>query len=113
MTPEGKVKDAVKRIFKRRDIWYYMPVQNGMGVTGIPDFVCCWNGRFLGVETKAPGKKPTSNQERVGTEIITHGGSWICVSSADELEAFFNSQGDDLRTAVWDATHPKPGAKIQ
>ena len=64
MTPEGKVKDAVKKVLKKHGIWYFMPMQNGFGVVGVPDFICCFNGAFLGVETKAPGKREqtTPNQ---------------------------------------------------
>jgi len=39
MTPEGKVKDAVRKLLKVRTIWYYQPMQNGMGQVGIPDFI--------------------------------------------------------------------------
>lgn len=31
MTPEGKVKEAVKKELKKRNIWFFMPMQNGMG----------------------------------------------------------------------------------
>lgn len=68
MTPEGRIKYEVKKLLKARGVWYFMPVQNGMGRVGIPDFVCCVPpyGRLLAVETKAPGKKDsiTPNQQR-------------------------------------------------
>ncbi len=56
-TPEGRVKELVKRWLKANGIWFFMPVSNGMGTHGVPDFICCWNGRFLGIECKAPGKR--------------------------------------------------------
>jgi hypothetical protein len=89
MTPEGKVKAAVKRVLTARQIWFYMPVQNGMGRVGIPDFVCCWKGRFLAIETKAPGKKndTTENQKRVLGEILTAGGYAYVIDDAAQLEA--------------------------
>jgi hypothetical protein len=69
--PEAAVKRDVRKILDARqkshgDVWYYMPVQNGMGVTGIPDFICCIGGLFLAIETKAPGKLSTvtANQQR-------------------------------------------------
>lgn len=77
-TPEGMVKEAVKRKLEASGImpakdahkftkacrgWYYMPVQNGMGVTSIPDFVGHYKGRMFVIETKAPGKKPTKLQQ--------------------------------------------------
>lgn len=90
MTPEGKVKDAVKRHLKLHGIWYYMPVQNGMGVVGIPDIIACWRGRFLAIETKAPGKRnnTTANQERVLAEIAAHDGIAIVVDDVSQLEAY-------------------------
>ena len=87
MTPEGKVKAAVKRWLKERGIWFYMPVQNGMGVVGIPDFVCCWAGRFIAIETKAPGKRgsTTANQDHQIAAIHQAGGTAVVVDDADQL----------------------------
>jgi hypothetical protein len=102
-TPEGRLKQQVKKVLDKHGVWYYMPVQNGMGVTGIPDFVCCDEGRFLGIETKAAGKNPTPNQVRVGADINGHGGVWIVVHDAAEVESYFASKNSDLRQAVWEA----------
>lgn len=87
MTPEGRVKEAVKKWLKERGIWYYMPVQNGFGVVGIPDFVCCWNGRFLAIETKAPGKRAnvSANQERQITDIWKAGGAAVVIDDIKQL----------------------------
>jgi hypothetical protein len=90
MTPEGKVKDAVKKVLKKHGIWYFMPMQNGFGVVGVPDFICCFHGMFLGVETKAPGKREqtTPNQDRVLREIVEHGGYTLVVDDAKQLEDY-------------------------
>jgi hypothetical protein len=95
MTPEGKVKKDVKAWLKARGIWFYMPVQNGMGVVGIPDLICCWGGKFLAIETKAPGKRSqtTANQEARIDEIRAARGWAIVVddvSQLDELEKEIN-----------------------
>jgi len=89
-TPEGKVKDAVKKELRKRDIWYFMPMQNGFGVVGIPDFICCWEGNFLAIETKAPGKRgdTTANQDRVLTEIKDHWGKALVVDDVSQLIEF-------------------------
>lgn len=65
-TPEGKVKDYVKKCFRELgfngiNIYYHMPVQNGMGAPTL-DILGCFNGKFFAIETKAPGKKPTERQ---------------------------------------------------
>jgi hypothetical protein len=98
MTPEGKVKDAVRKALKARTIWFYQPMQNGMGQVGIPDFICCWDGKFLAIETKAPGKRKdtTANQDRVLGEIFSHGGQTIVVDNVDQLHIF-------LDTLIWRA----------
>lgn len=87
-TPEGKVKEAVRKLLRSRGIWFYQPVQNGMGVVGIPDFICCHDGQFIAIETKAPGKlnSVTANQERVLEEIREHGGFAIVVDNVEMLE---------------------------
>ena len=94
MTPEGKVKDQVRKYLKNKGVWYYQPVQNGMGVVGIPDFICCWNGRFLAIETKAPGKRSqtTANQDRVLAEINDHGGFQIVVDDIAQLIDYLENE---------------------
>ena len=88
MTPEARDKAACKKLLKDRGIWFYMPVQNGMGNIGIPDLMCCWKGRLLAVETKAPGKRgnTTPNQKRVLGEISEHGGLAVVVDDVSQLQ---------------------------
>lgn len=64
MGPEERVKHAVKKLLNERGVWFYMPVQNGMGVVGIPDFICCYKGAFMAIETKRPNKTPTTQEQR-------------------------------------------------
>jgi len=94
-TPEGKVKNAVRKFLKQSGIWFYQPVQNGMGVVGIPDFICCCRGRFLAIETKAPGKlsNVTPNQKKVLAEINQHGGVAVVVDSIELLVEYMTKEG--------------------
>lgn len=64
MTPEGRVKEKVKKLLKERNAWFYMPVQNGMGKVGIPDIIGTYKGLFFAIETKAPNKNPTTEEQR-------------------------------------------------
>lgn len=88
MTPEGKVKHAVKKRLKAAKLWFYMPVQNGMGRVGIPDFICCKEGRFIAIETKAPGKRHTltGNQASEITGIHAAGGIAVVIDDASQLD---------------------------
>ena len=98
-TPEGKVKDQVKKVLKENGAWFYMPVQNGMGVVGIPDIVGCVPititedmvgktiGHFVAIETKAPGKlsRVTPNQQRVLRDIVRTGGIAMLTDNASDV----------------------------
>ena len=99
-TPEAVVKKAVRRWLVERDIWFYSPVQMGMGVVGIPDFICCKPttitpdmvgqriGVFMAIETKAPGKiaDVTPNQQARLTEIWKAGGIARVVDDVSQLK---------------------------
>ena len=63
-TPEKRVKRAVEVMLKNMDVYYFFPPANGYGRSGIPDIICCVNGRFLAIECKAGGNKPTPLQIR-------------------------------------------------
>jgi hypothetical protein len=87
MTPEGKVKKAIKAYFKEIGAWYYMPMSNGMGRVGCPDFIVCYRGLFFAFETKAPGKinNVTPNQEREIFEIIQAAGVAVVVDDVKQV----------------------------
>jgi len=61
MTPEGKVKQKVTKLLKQYGCWYWMPVVSGYGAATL-DYLAATDGRMFGIETKAPGKKPTPRQ---------------------------------------------------
>ena len=99
-TPEAVVKATVKKWLVAVFAWFYMPVSNGMGRVGAPDFICCVPyvvqpedvgrtvGLFLGIETKAPGKRgnTTANQDREIAAIREAGGLAIVVDDVSQLD---------------------------
>jgi len=92
MTPEGKVKAKVVAVLKKYNVYYFFPSTGGYGKSGVPDIVACVNGRFVGIECKAKGKKPTLLQEREMKRICASGGSTIVVggdNDADKFESWF------------------------
>lgn len=78
-TPEGIVKNKVKKVLKLFDAYWHCPVQNGMGAPSL-DFVCCYRGRYFAIETKAPGKKPTDRQKVTISDIERAGGKVFVIS---------------------------------
>lgn len=81
-TPEGKVKDKIKKILKAHNIYFAMPMGTGYGNAGVPDFLCCVDGRFVAVEAKAGKGTTTALQKKNIAEIEACGGTaWV----VDEL----------------------------
>lgn len=91
MTPEGKVKADVKEFLKARHIWYCMPIGSGFGNSGVPDFLCCHNGRFVAIETKALGKRANTTvlQDKQIMGIHQSGGVAVVVDQVSQLEGIF------------------------
>ena len=102
MTPEGKVKDTVKKLLKSHGAYYHMPVQNGMGSPTL-DFICCHQGRYFAVETKAAGKKLTERQESTKAQIEASGGKVFVVSDAEslyELQVWLENSGFKMSSDI-------------
>lgn len=86
-TPEGKVKDAVKKVLKRfAPVWYFMPVSGGYGKHGVPDFIVCANGRFFVIECKAEGRDLTELQRREIIKIMECGGVALTIHNSDQAD---------------------------
>ena len=79
-TPEGRVKDAVRKILKQHNIYYFMPATGGYGRSGVPDIVGCVNGRFVAIECKAGLNQPTALQEREMKNIKDAGGVAVVIN---------------------------------
>ena len=93
MTPEKKVKQQVVKLFKDRGCYWFFPVASGFGSAGIPDVVCCYKGKFIGVECKAPATahRVTALQQKNLTDIKNNGGYALVVSGdLSELKSTLN-----------------------
>jgi hypothetical protein len=82
-TPEAKVKDKIKKILKEHNVYYAMPIGSGFGNAGVPDFLCCVGGKFVGIEAKANGGKPTALQLKNLKNINESGGIGIVVDETN------------------------------
>jgi pantoate kinase len=84
-TPEAKVKAKIKAILKAHNIYYAMPIGTGYGNSGVPDFLCCVNGKFLAIEAKAGKGKTTALQEKNLRQIQDSNG-WSMVVDEESIE---------------------------
>ena len=66
VTPENKIKKMVRDVLAEFDapntLKHFWPVPSGFGASDL-DCIACYFGRYIDIETKAPGKKPTPRQE--------------------------------------------------
>lgn len=86
MTPEGKVKAAVKELLVEYGAYFFMPVQTGYGASSL-DFLCSIKGRFVAVETKAPGSlsNVTPRQTKTLAAVRESGALAYVTDNADAL----------------------------
>lgn len=82
-TPEAKVKEKIKKILKEHNVYFAMPMGTGYGNSGVPDFLCCVNGRFLAIEAKAGKGIPTALQEKNMRDIKAAGGTALVVNETN------------------------------
>jgi Holliday junction resolvase len=85
-TPEKKVKDAVVKILKEEGVYYFFPNTHGYGRSGVPDIVCCYRGKFIGIECKAGGRKINALQTREGDRIMAAEGHFLVIDE-DNINA--------------------------
>jgi hypothetical protein len=88
-TPESKVKKKVKEVLKNLGAYYVMPVTSGYGNSGAPDFLVCYQGKFIGLECKAGKGRVTALQQRNLDQIDLAGG-WSFVINEENVEQLNN-----------------------
>jgi pantoate kinase len=86
-TPESRVKAKIKDILKKHNVYYAMPMGTGFGNSGVPDFLCCVNGKFLAIEAKA-GKGTTTALQEKNLERIKECGGLTAVIYETNVEDF-------------------------
>lgn len=93
ITPEGKVKNLLKKAIAPLDCWIHWPVTHGYGYSGDPDCIFLYNGTLYGVEVKAPGRRTqpdrgrTKMQVKRMAEIEKSGGKSFVVDCQEEIDA--------------------------
>lgn len=107
-TPESKVKDRVKKILaKFQKTYHLMPVTGGYGSSGAPDIIALVEGKFIGIECKANGNKPTALQMKHLEKIVGADGYGFVVDDKSIgvfILALDNVVNNRAKPAVMDLT---------
>lgn len=85
--PEARLGRQIRKALEERGAFMFKIHGGPTMMAGLPDLIGVWHGRFIAVEVKMPGNKPSKIQERVMDRIRTAGGRVIVAYSvADALE---------------------------
>ena len=84
---ERDIVAAIKRYLATlgEDVFFWKEHGGALGTSGIPDIICCYKGRFLGLEAKLSGGKLTALQKRALERINRAGGLARRVESVDDV----------------------------
>jgi hypothetical protein len=71
-----------------------MPTTGGYGASGVPDIIACYKGKFVGIECKANGNKPTALQQKHLRDISISGGISLVIdeTNIDMLEFYITGK---------------------
>ena len=68
------------------DVFFWKEHGSVYGTNGVPDIICCYKGRFLGLECKLPGGRLTELQKRAIEQINRAGGFACRVESVEDVK---------------------------
>lgn len=82
------------------DVFYFKEHGGPYGTAGVPDIICCYKGRFLGLEAKLPGGKLSELQRRAISKILRAGGLAGRVESVEDVKAFIYLVDEEQRRGL-------------
>ena len=68
------------------DVFFWKEHGGPYGTSGVPDIICCYKGRFLGLEVKLPTGTLTELQKRAIRKINQAGGIACRVESVEDVK---------------------------
>lgn len=96
MTPEGKIKKKIDAMLKSKGVWYFKPQAGPFGRSGVPDYIICIRGSFVGIEAKRDAQhRPTALQTQCMEKIEASGGKCFVVFddyTLREAERYINAR---------------------
>lgn len=97
---ERDVVAAIKKYLMSlgSDVFFWKEHGGPYGSSGIPDIICCYKGRFLGLEVKLPNGKLTELQKRAIEKINRAGGVACRVESVDDVKAVIDRIEEEIHS---------------
>lgn len=77
MAREKLFENKIKKFLDDKGAWYVKYFANAYTKSGIPDILCCLNGKFIGIEVKQETGRPSDLQKHHLKDINDKGGFGI------------------------------------
>ncbi len=93
-TPEGKLKDRVKKYLDtlKPRVFHVKVLGGGAQASGMPDFFVCVRGQFVALELKAPDGKVEPLQQAILDWIALSGGKALVTANFEEVRWLFEKE---------------------
>ena len=93
MAAEKNFENRIKKYLESKGAWFVKFFANAYTSSGIPDILCCINGRFVGIEVKQETGKPSLLQKVHLKRIGDSGGIGILAypSGYDDLKKLIDN----------------------
>lgn len=97
MAEEKTFENKVKKWLKEEGIYFIKIWGGGFQRAGIPDILCCINGKFVALELKSETGKLSELQKYNLEKIQKSGGIGLCVRPSDfeDVKLVLNSLRDN------------------
>ena len=79
MAEEKQIENKIKTYLKSKGIWYIKIWGSMFTRNGVPDLICCFQGKFLAIEVKSSIGKMSELQKHEAEKIQKCGGMFYCL----------------------------------
>ena len=79
-----------------RDVFFWKEHGGPYGTSGVPDIICCYKGRFIGMECKLPDSHLTELQKRALRKINDAGGYAYRVESVEDAREIIEMVDEEI-----------------
>lgn len=87
---EKTIENAIKKYLASKGAYFVKHHATKFSKVGVPDILCCWRGKFVGIEVKSPIGKLTDLQVYNLEHIKSSGGISIIARSLNDVEEVLN-----------------------
>ena len=92
---EAKIQKAILDYLKSLGVWCWAFKASICNERGVPDIICCYRGRFVGLEVKTARGKPSAIQRAQIRRIRSALGKAKVVRSVKDVREVFREMDDD------------------